>query len=295
MSFSSFPCRKLLFGSQAVQRCQGSDPFCFQAALAWIRLMMSSCWALCRFAVFACWLWWTGLFLSIVHCNLCWLCWWTRCWMLQNTDHMQAGWVFYVDVGTCNRFEQNKMCITTVIAFGITMLTVHHDMLFGVCCIQNPSDFLRRTSSDFLSVKGFTVYMSQRGDCAGRSPRFIPLNKHPTSDRLGANRRVGGTPCRGQLCATGFILCRTSKLAVTHAILTWSWLYIPQDFPLLFVIFFLRTSHFVPLSSSLHFHCSISWLHKHRSRVRVEANRAERRPFHPIRHPLWLNYNADTT
>jgi len=78
-------------------------------------------------------------------------------------------------------------------------------------------------------------------------------NQTTTSDRLGANRRTVGDPCNLQLYAVGFLLSIMSKLAVTHSILTWRQLYIAQDIPLLFIIIFLRTSHFFSLSSTSSF------------------------------------------
>ena len=42
-------------------------------------------------------------------------------------------------------------------------------------------------------------------------------------------------------------------------------------------------------------HSRKSWLHEHRSKVRVGQIRAERRLFHPIRRPVRPNYPADTT
>jgi len=46
-------------------------------------------------------------------------------------------------------------------------------------------------------------------------------------------------PCNVQPYAAGFLMSTMCKLAVNYAIVTWSSLYIPQDFPLLFVIIFL--------------------------------------------------------
>jgi len=53
--------------------------------------------------------------------------------MLHDIDHMKASCVIYVKVGTLNRHEQSKICISTVITLGIAMLTVHHDMMFSIC------------------------------------------------------------------------------------------------------------------------------------------------------------------
>jgi len=154
---------------------------------------------------------------------------------------------------------------------------------------------LRQSSGDIHSNEECTIFISQARDICGRSLWIIRVNKHTILDWLVAHRRTVGNPCNWQLCTTEFILCRTCMLAVMHAILTWSRQYIPQDLPLLFIIFFLRTFHFVSLSSSLHFHSSKSWLRKHLSKVRVEQNWPEQRALHPILLPLRPNRNVDTT
>jgi len=51
--------------------------------------------------------------------------------------------------------------------------------------------------------------------------------------------RTVGIPCNLQLDAAGFILNRMCKLAVPHSIFTCRYVYIPQDFTLLFIIIFL--------------------------------------------------------
>jgi len=52
--FLSLPRCKLLIGLQAVHCLKASDPFCFQAALAVICLMMWSCGVHCQITIFAC-------------------------------------------------------------------------------------------------------------------------------------------------------------------------------------------------------------------------------------------------
>jgi len=68
------------------------------------------------------------------HWILCWLCWWARCWMLQDMDHIEASCVCYVEVGMLNQSEQSKICVLKVTTLGIAMLNIHHDMMFGICC-----------------------------------------------------------------------------------------------------------------------------------------------------------------
>jgi len=55
--------------------------------------------------------------------------------MLQDMDHIEARCVFYVQVGTLDRFEQSEICVLTVTTLGIAMLTVYHDMMFSVSCM----------------------------------------------------------------------------------------------------------------------------------------------------------------
>ena len=140
--------------------------------------------------------------------------------MLQDVDHIEACCVFYVVVGTSNQLEQSKICVLNITTLGIAMLTVHHDMMFSICIMKDLWDVLIQTSDDVLSDEECTVLITQTRDFDGHSPRFFPVNRHTTSDQLGANRMTIGNPCTRQLCMTGFIMCRTCKLAVTHPILT---------------------------------------------------------------------------
>ena len=73
MRFLLFLHRKLLFGSQAAQCPKCSDSLCFQAALAFTRMMTSLGWPLCRFAVSASRKWQKVFFWSIDPCISCWL------------------------------------------------------------------------------------------------------------------------------------------------------------------------------------------------------------------------------
>ena len=73
--------------------------------------------------------------------------------MLQEMDHVEASCVIDVEVGTLNQLEQSKICHLTVATLGIAMLTVHQDMMLGVCFMYDPWDSLRQTSADVLSVE----------------------------------------------------------------------------------------------------------------------------------------------
>jgi len=74
-------------------------------------------------------------------------------------DHMEAGWVFYVKVGTLDQVEQSKFCVLTVTTLGIVMLTVQDDLTFSVSFMYDPGELLRQTSADVLSVEEDRVYM----------------------------------------------------------------------------------------------------------------------------------------
>jgi len=157
-------------------------------------------------------------------------------------DHMEASCVFYVKVGRFDHLEQSKICVLTVSSFGIVLLTVHHNMIVRVWFMWDPGDVLRQTSPDVLFVKECPFYIYQRSDFSHSSPQYIHVNKQATSDWLTANRGTMGIPSNLVLYAAGFSLNRTCKLAVTESILSCRDLYIPQDFPLLFVIIFLTFS-----------------------------------------------------
>jgi len=53
--------------------------------------------------------------------------------MLQNMDHMEASYVFYVKVAMLHHLDQSKTCVLTVTSLGIAMLTIQHDLIFSMC------------------------------------------------------------------------------------------------------------------------------------------------------------------
>jgi len=65
---------------------------------------------------------------------------------------------------------------------------------------------------------------------------LIPANNQSTLVWHAANCRTVGITCNLQLYAAGYLLTRTCKLTVIHSIVTSSFLYIPQDFPLFVII-----------------------------------------------------------
>jgi len=96
--------------------------------------------------------------------------------------------------------------------------------------------------ADILSLKECPIPIWQSSDFGSRTPQFIPGNKQITFDLLIANRKAVEHPSYLQSYPAGSILSIMNKLAGTCYILTWSLLYIPQDFPLLFFIIFLSYS-----------------------------------------------------
>jgi len=156
--------------------------------------------------------------------------------------------------------------------------------MVSVCFMKEPGDVLRQTSPDVLSVKEYPVYIYQTWDYSCRSPQYIPANHQTTSDQLTAHGGTIAKPCNLQLYAVGFVLSIMCKLAVPHSIVTWSSLYIPQDFPLL-------NRYHLPHP----FLNSKSGLQKHLSQVPLDPNRAKRQSRHPLRHPLSHSSNADTS
>jgi len=79
--------------------------------------------------------------------------------MLQDMDHIEASWVFYVNVGILDQLEQNKFCVLTVTKLGIVVLTVQDDSIFSVSFMYDTGDLLRQTSPDVLSVEEYPAYM----------------------------------------------------------------------------------------------------------------------------------------
>jgi hypothetical protein len=163
-------------------------------------------------------------------------------WMLQYMENMEASCVFYVKVGTLNHLERSKTYLLTVNTSGIVRLTVQHDFIVSVSLIYHPGDNLRQTSVDVLSLEQYPIYSWQSCDLCCHTLWFIPVNTQTTSDWLIAHLRAGKNPCNMHLNAAGFILSITNVLAASYSILPWSWLYNPQDFPLLFIIIFLFSS-----------------------------------------------------
>jgi len=108
--------------------------------------------------------------------------------------------------------------------------------------MSDPGNVMSQTSPAILSVEECPFYIYQTRDFSCRSPQSISVNKPTTLVKPTANRGANGIPCNLQLYAAGFILNRTCMLAVTHSILTCRYLYIPQDFPVLFIIIFLTIS-----------------------------------------------------
>jgi len=98
---------------------------------------------------------------------------------------------------------------------------------------------LRQTSPDLLSIEECPSDILQTLDFSCCSPLFNPVNDQTTWGWLTASPGTVRNPCNLQLYAVGFVLSRKCKLAITHYILTWCWLYIPQDFPFCFMIIYL--------------------------------------------------------
>jgi len=94
--------------------------------------------------------------------------------------------------------------------------------------------FSRRISFLYLSNTRYQLSFTSIYPCK-------QTNKQTSSDRLTVNRGTVGTTSNLQRYAAGCILSRKCKLTVIHSLVTYSLLYIPQDFPL-FVIIFLTLS-----------------------------------------------------
>jgi len=53
--------------------------------------------------------------------------------MLPDIDNMEARCVVVVKVRMLDQVELCKICIMTIISFGIAMLTLQRDLIIGVC------------------------------------------------------------------------------------------------------------------------------------------------------------------
>jgi len=179
-----------------------------------------------------------SVFQSIDHCIVNWPCCWARCWMLQDMDHMEASWVFYVKVHTFVQLEQSKICILTVISFGIVTLTVQHDMIGSMCFVWDPGDVLRQTSPDVLSIDEFLFCMYQTWDISSCSLECVPENKQ--------TKNIGPTYCKSR---DGWSHPQLAAIRSRVILECASWL---SFIPLWLVAYyiFLRTFHFSLSSSS---------------------------------------------
>jgi len=213
---------KLRVRLQATQCSKGSDAICFETTIILIRLMITLYRSLCSFSACTCWKWGKIHFRSNHHCIVFWLYCWARCWMLQDMDHMEASCIFYVKVGMFDQLEQSKICVLTVTTLGMIMLTVQHNLIFSLCFMKDPGDFLRQTSPVYLSIEEFPSDMIQQWDLCCHSCLCIPVKKESTMDRHSANSRTVSNTCNRQRYAVGFILRQPCMLADTHSIFTWS-------------------------------------------------------------------------
>jgi len=136
----------------------------------------------------------------------------------------------------------SKIHVLTVTKTEIGMRTFQYDSTFSFGFMWDPWDFLRQKSPNVLSRDACPVYIRQLLDFSGCLPLWLLVNKERTSDQLIANCRAVKNPCYLQSNAAWPRLSAMYNLAVTCFIFTWSEVYIPQEFPLLFVIIFLSYS-----------------------------------------------------
>jgi len=259
---------------------------------------MSSCGPLCWFAVFASQKWRKVLVRHIDHCSMHWLHCWATCWMLQDMDSMEASCIFYFKVGTFTQLEHSKICILSVNETGIVRLTVQHDWIVSLSFRHYPRDLLRQTSADILSLEECHIYIWQSsyfGYCTAQS---IHGKKYTTLDRLIANCKMVGNPRNLHSYAARLMLSITYMLAATYSILTWSSLYIPQDFPLLFFIIFL--SYPSPPNHG-YTNISVMWRQKYGKPINGHFGQyvtplftaITPTPVSPLRHSQWIRQRHD--
>jgi hypothetical protein len=162
------------------------------------------------------------LFDNVDHCSFCWLCYWAKCWIMQDMETMEPSWVVYVKIGMFNHHEYSKISILTVNQMGMDRLTVQQDMIVSFSFMSYPRDYLRKISADIHSLTQCPIYIWQSFDFGSATPQFILANKQSTSHRLIAHYRTVGNPCNLQPFSAGFILSVMKMFAATYSILTWS-------------------------------------------------------------------------
>lgn len=78
---------------------------------------------------------------------------------MQVLDNMEASCVSCVKVGTLDQLEQSNICVLADTKMGIVIITVQHDSIVTVSLMRYPSDFVRQTSPDIISVEECPPYI----------------------------------------------------------------------------------------------------------------------------------------
>jgi hypothetical protein len=78
--------------------------------------------------------------------------------MLHGMDDIEASCVLHVMVGMFTHPEQSKTSLLTVKETGIVWLTVHHNLTISVSFMYYHGDYLRKTSTNVLSLKQYPMY-----------------------------------------------------------------------------------------------------------------------------------------
>lgn len=86
-------------------------------------------WTAWSFSIFVNWKWCKDLVQSIALCMLCWPWCWATCWIWQAMEHIEASWVFNVNVGGFEQLKQSKISGLNITSFGIFMQTVSYDTM----------------------------------------------------------------------------------------------------------------------------------------------------------------------
>jgi len=182
------------------------------------------------------------------------------------------------------QLEQRKIHLLTVDKTGRVTLTLQHNWIVNVGFMYYPGNYMGQTWAGTPSLEQCPIYIWQSWDFSCLTCQCIPGNKYTTSDRLIVTCETVGNPWNLQSCPAGFMLSIMYKLAATHSLLTWSSLYIPQDFPLLSIIIFL--SYFTPANDG-YTTTSARWL-------RIQSRLIDGRfiwyisPWHTARMQIWV-------
>jgi len=82
-----------------------------------------------------------------------------------------------------DQLETSKICGLSIIPFGTATLTLSHELMVNMNFIQDPSDVVKSTSPNTLSITWMNLYIYHRCDVGYRPLQRMQANR-PT-DNIG--------------------------------------------------------------------------------------------------------------